>query len=44
VFQVGKDTTTREIQPPMVTDRADGEITAAPDERSTPTDIALIGS
>jgi ABC-type branched-subunit amino acid transport system substrate-binding protein len=44
VFQVGADTTTTVIQPPMVTDREDGEITAAPAERTTPEDIALVGS
>lgn len=42
VFQVDADTTTRQIQAPMVTDREDGPITAAPGGRSTPEEIALV--
>lgn len=43
VFQVGPDTRTRELQPPMVTDRTDGDITPAPADRATPDDIGLAG-
>ncbi len=42
VFQVDPDTSTREIQPPMVTDRGTGEVGPAPAERSTPEDIGLV--
>jgi ABC-type branched-subunit amino acid transport system substrate-binding protein len=42
VFQVNPDTTTREIQPPMVTDRENGAITAAPGTRRTPAELALV--
>jgi branched-chain amino acid transport system substrate-binding protein len=41
VFKINPDTTTTEIQPPMVTDREGGDITAAPAQRSTPQDIGL---
>lgn len=44
VFQAGPDTSTSELQPPMVTDRGDGPVRAAPNERSTPADIALVGA
>lgn len=44
VFQIGPDTTTSELQPPMVTDRGDGPVKAAPADRSTPEDIALVGA
>jgi branched-chain amino acid transport system substrate-binding protein len=44
VFQINPDTTTKEIQAPMVTDREDGEIEPASKERSTPEEIALVGS
>jgi branched-chain amino acid transport system substrate-binding protein len=43
VFQVNPDTTTREIQPPMVTDRESGAITPAPTARKSPADVALVG-
>jgi branched-chain amino acid transport system substrate-binding protein len=42
VFQIGPDTSTKEIQPPMVTDRGDGPVKAAPTDRGTPEEIALV--
>jgi ABC-type branched-subunit amino acid transport system substrate-binding protein len=42
VFQVNPDTTTREIQPPMITDRENGAITTAPGARRTPAELALV--
>ncbi|MET0136535.1 MAG: ABC transporter substrate-binding protein [Kibdelosporangium sp.] len=44
VFQINPDTTTREIQPPMVTDRETGAVQPAPAGRSTPSDIALVAT
>jgi ABC-type branched-subunit amino acid transport system substrate-binding protein len=44
VFQVNPDTTTREIQPPMTTDRENGAILPAPSARQSPADVALVGS
>ncbi|MFC5288298.1 ABC transporter substrate-binding protein [Actinokineospora guangxiensis] len=43
VFSVNPDGTTKEIQAPVVTDRADGPITPAPTERQSPEDIKLVG-
>jgi ABC-type branched-subunit amino acid transport system substrate-binding protein len=42
VFQIGPDTSTKEIQGPMVTDRGSGPVKAAPSDRSTPEEIALV--
>lgn len=42
VFQINPDTSTKEIQPPMVTDREDGPVRAAPGDRSTPAEVALV--
>ena len=42
VFQIGPDTSTKEIQPPMVTDRDSGPVKAAPTDRSTPEEVALV--
>jgi branched-chain amino acid transport system substrate-binding protein len=44
VFKINPDSSTQQIQDPMVTDRGDGPIKAAPTERSTPEDIALVKS
>jgi branched-chain amino acid transport system substrate-binding protein len=44
LFQVNSNSTTREIQPPRVTDRENGSIQPAPANRRSPADIALIGS
>ncbi|HYQ66951.1 ABC transporter substrate-binding protein [Actinophytocola sp.] len=44
VFQVNPDTTTRQLQGPMVTDRGSGAVRPAPAHRSTPADIALVGT
>lgn len=44
VFQIGPDTATKEIQAPMVTDRGNGPVKAAPTGRRTPEDIALVGA
>ncbi|CAM3476123.1 ABC transporter substrate-binding protein [Kibdelosporangium persicum] len=43
VFQVNPDSTTREIQAPMTTDREKGAITPAPTARKTPAEVALVG-
>jgi branched-chain amino acid transport system substrate-binding protein len=42
VFQINPDTTTRQIQEPMVTDRGDGPVEPAPSDRSTPDDVGLV--
>jgi branched-chain amino acid transport system substrate-binding protein len=42
VFQINPDSTTREIQPPMTTDRENGAITPAPAARKSPAEIALV--
>ncbi|MFL6121151.1 ABC transporter substrate-binding protein, partial [Actinophytocola sp.] len=42
VFRIGPDTSTEEIQAPMVTDRGTGPVKAAPTDRSTPAEIALV--
>jgi branched-chain amino acid transport system substrate-binding protein len=44
VFQVNPDTTTRQLQESMVTDRGSGAVRPAPAHRGTPADIALVGS
>jgi branched-chain amino acid transport system substrate-binding protein len=44
VFQINPDTTTREVQPPMVTDRETGDIKPAPAGRGTPAEVKLTGS
>jgi branched-chain amino acid transport system substrate-binding protein len=44
VFQINPDTSTKQIQAPMVTDRGDGPIKPAPTDRSTPDEIALVGA
>jgi branched-chain amino acid transport system substrate-binding protein len=43
VFQINPDTTTKVLQPQMVTDRETGAITPAPTERPTPEQINLTG-
>ncbi|MBN6039185.1 ABC transporter substrate-binding protein [Amycolatopsis sp. 195334CR] len=43
VFKINPDTTTTEIQPPMVTDRESGPITPANLQRKTPQEINLFG-
>ncbi|SMD21768.1 ABC transporter substrate-binding protein [Kibdelosporangium aridum] len=43
VFQVNPDSTTREIQPPMTTDREQGAIIPAPTARKSPAEVALVG-
>lgn len=42
VFQVKPDTTTEQIQEPMVTDRGDGPVKPAPTKRATPDEVALV--
>lgn len=42
VFQINPDSSTRQIQAPMVTDRGDGPVKAAPTKRDTPEDVALV--
>jgi len=44
VFKINPDTSTEQIQEPMVTDRGTGAVKPAPTDRSTPEDIALVGT